>query len=152
MIPNVMISSGLKQVRDISRQEAFVKSEKSKLCMGKSRILPNCCLTWCWKKPGLQKNPIVTTLKNHWTIPGFLALDQESRVPLNYIFRISFFFPFFSCLSHKMGEKDHTLPGFETLYLITHLHGKRSLLQNHINDEVFYSIAGFSQHCWDSFL
>jgi len=31
VIPNAMISSGLKQVRDISRQEASVNSERSKL-------------------------------------------------------------------------------------------------------------------------
>lgn len=37
-----MISSGLKQVRDLSRQEESVNSErfKLKLCMRKDRILP----------------------------------------------------------------------------------------------------------------
>lgn len=72
------------------------------------------------KKNESPKNPIMKKtmspkkshsdwIRDHWTIPGFLALDQESRVPLNQIFRIYSFFFFFLPISFlpftQEGEK-----------------------------------------------
>lgn len=62
MIPNTVTSPAPKQVRGISRQEASVSSERSrlKLHMGKGWILPNCCLEpcidWGQKETTLQKS------------------------------------------------------------------------------------------------
>lgn len=66
------------------------------------------------------------------TILTALGLDQESRDPISHLSRIcSLFFPFLHFLSQKGGGGNHMLSVFETLYLITQLHGKRSLLHEH---------------------
>lgn len=73
------------------------------------------CRTWLFglgqekrtknQKTGLQKSHN-DWIRDQWTSTQFLDLNQESRVPLNYLFKIcSFLFPFLSCLSHKRGKK-----------------------------------------------
>lgn len=58
------------------------------------------------------------------TLPA-LDLDQESRDSISHLSRV--YSLSFALFLSQRGKVNHALPGYQTLYLITQLHGKTSL-------------------------